>query len=448
MQNRRPPIPVIVILVLAIAAAAYYFFFYRVQSAQSAQIKASGNVEATEITISPELSGKIVEVNAKEGDTVKSGDALFSQDAALLTAQRAAASASLDTAQATATTADSAVASAQAQYDLVMLNALNEDQASRTSSWTIAKPSDFNQPSWYYTRSEQLAALQSQMDTAKKDLQNANDELDYVQKNATSQAFLDVEKRLLTARLTYQITQDVLTRANNAQDGQEIKDSAQTKADDAKTELENVQRLYDTELTTDSATKVIEARAKQQVAQESYDTLQDRLRSLQTGTLSPKVTQAQKALDQAKAAASQARTAVSQAQANLDLIDAQIKKLSTFAPADGILITRNIEPGEIAGPGATVMVLARVNDLTITVYVPEDRYGEIKLGQKALVSIDSFPSEQFNASVIQIAEKAEFTPRNVQTVDGRKTTVFAIKLQLEDPSGKVKYGMPADVTFQ
>ena len=61
--------------------------------------------------------------------------------------------------------------------------------------------------------------------------------------------------------------------------------------------------------------------------------------------------------------------------------------------------------------------------------------------------MDSFPGETFNAVVNYIATQAEFTPRNVQTVDGRSNTVYAVKLQLADTSGKLKPGMPADVTF-
>ena len=91
--------------------------------------------------------------------------------------------------------------------------------------------------------------------------------------------------------------------------------------------------------------------------------------------------------------------------------------------------------------------LADLNNLTITVYVPEDRYGEISLGQFADVSVDSFPGEVFSATVIHIADKAEFTPRNVQTVEGRSSTVYAIKLKVENPEGKLKIGMPADVVF-
>jgi HlyD family secretion protein len=63
------------------------------------------------------------------------------------------------------------------------------------------------------------------------------------------------------------------------------------------------------------------------------------------------------------------------------------------------------------------------------------------------VTVDSFPGETFTATVTYISSQAEFTPRNVQTVEGRKNTVFAVKLKLEDTSGKLKPGMPADVTF-
>jgi HlyD family secretion protein len=64
------------------------------------------------------------------------------------------------------------------------------------------------------------------------------------------------------------------------------------------------------------------------------------------------------------------------------------------------------------------------------------------------VRVDSFPGERFEATVANIADQAEFTPRNVQTVEGRKNTVFAIKLSVDDPEDKLKAGMPADVVFK
>ena len=139
---------------------------------------------------------------------------------------------------------------------------------------------------------------------------------------------------------------------------------------------------------------------------------------------------------------------IRKAEANLAVIDAQLAKLVITAPSDGIILNRNIQPGEMATPGAVAFSMARLDDLTLTVFIPEDRYGEILLGQQVDVQVDSFPGETFGAEVIHIADQAEFTPHNVQTADGRKSTVFAIKLRLTNPEGKLKPGMPADVTFK
>ena len=88
-----------------------------------------------------------------------------------------------------------------------------------------------------------------------------------------------------------------------------------------------------------------------------------------------------------------------------------------------------------------------LSNLTIVVYVPETLYGQLNLGQSATIHVDSFPGEAFTAVVSQIANQAEFTPRNVQSVEGRGATVYAITLRVNDPEGKLKPGMPADVQF-
>ena len=121
--------------------------------------------------------------------------------------------------------------------------------------------------------------------------------------------------------------------------------------------------------------------------------------------------------------------------------------MTISAPIDGVILTRNVEIGEFLQPGTTAFVLGQLSNLTITVYVPEDRFGQLKIGQTATVTVDSFPGLTFTATVIQIADKAEFTPRNVQTVEGRSSTVYAIKLSVKDPEGRLKIGMPADVVF-
>ncbi|MCE1252552.1 MAG: efflux RND transporter periplasmic adaptor subunit [Anaerolineae bacterium] len=127
---------------------------------------------------------------------------------------------------------------------------------------------------------------------------------------------------------------------------------------------------------------------------------------------------------------------------------AEVHGDKVHAPVQGTVLVRAAEPGEIVGLGGTLVTIGNLDDLTLTVYVPEDRYGAIMLGQNCDITVDSFPERVFKGKVANIASKAEFTPRNVQTTDSRKTTVFAIRLDLEPSGGLLKPGMPADVHFQ
>ena len=64
----------------------------------------------------------------------------------------------------------------------------------------------------------------------------------------------------------------------------------------------------------------------------------------------------------------------------------QLDKLNVSAPISGVVISRNVEPGEVVQPGAPVMTIGQLDKVTITVYVPEDRYGQIAIGEKAQVN--------------------------------------------------------------
>lgn len=447
MQSKRLPVQVFLLIILVLAVAGYYAYTnYFVAAAASGALTASGTVEATDVSLAPELSGKVTEVLVSEGDQVLAGDVLFRLDDSLLQAQRKVIAAALETAKAAASTAESAAITAQAQYDLTVTAALAEQKATRTFDWTLTPPAEFNLPAWYFEKSEMLTSAQNAATAAQSALDETAARLVSVTEKAASGDFITAEKRLMDARAAFGVAQDVLAASASAD--QSLKDSAQSIYDDALVELNDAQKVYEDAATTSGAEDVLTARADLRVAQERLDAANDKVRSLETGLLSPKVIAAQKALDQAQAAAEQGKAAVIQAEANLVLIDTQIGKLTITAPSDGIILTRAIEPGEVVMPGASLLTLARLSDLTITVYIPEDRYGELSLGQTAEVSADSFPGETFSGTVTYISSQAEFTPRNVQTSAGRKTTVFAIKLSLSNADGKLKPGMPADVVFK
>ncbi len=446
MQTKRPLSLLIVLVLVVLSAAGYYAYTTFSQPGNTGALTASGTVEAADVLIAPELAGKVSEVLVNEGDHVAAGDVLFLLDDTLLQAQRKVAAAGLETAQAAAQTTEAAAAVAQSQSDLALSVALAEQKANRSADWSAVSPTEFTQPGWYFEKSEQLSSFQNEVTTAGSALDAARNRLASVVEKATNGDFISAEKRLIDARSAFEVAQSVLTTSANGD--QNLKDSAQKAYDDALAELNSAQKAYDEAATTSGASDVLTTRADVRVGQERYDTAQDKVRILQTGSLSPKVAAAQKVLDQALAASVQAKLAIAQAEASLALIDTQISKLTITAPIDGFVLTRAVEPGEVVMPGASLLTLARLSDLTITVYVPEDRYGELSLGQTAQVMADPFPGEIFSGTVIFISGQAEFTPRNVQTTAGRKTTVFAIKLSLADTNGKLKPGMPADVLFK
>ncbi|MFU8771227.1 MAG: HlyD family secretion protein [Anaerolineales bacterium] len=415
--------------------------------ANTTDLKASGTISAREVNIASQIGGQVVSVSVEEGVQVTTGDELFRLDDSLLQAQRNVATASLETAQSAAAVAEAGLASAQVQYDMAVKTALSEEQPNRTADWLADKPADFNQPVWYFSKAELLKSAQANLAAAETALNQAQENLSTVEQRSAGQGFLDIEKLLSDARLAYQIAQSVLDKANAAQDGQDLKDEAQSRFDDTKVELENAQKKYDNALTTEGANDVLQARAKVSIAQETYDAALDYSRTLETGMDSPRVVAAKKALEQAEAVAQQAQSATMQVQANLELIDAQIAKTVIVAPIDGVVLIRNLEVGETVAPGSVVMVIGQLVEVELVVYIPVTEYGKVQLSDQVFITVDSFPGETFNGTVVYISDKAEFTPRNVQTVEGRQATVYAIKLTVPNANLKLKPGMPADVIF-
>ncbi len=432
-MNHKLPRPVIAIVVLAVIAALY-FGLANLNSNGNGELTASGSIEATIVNVSPELAGKILEVDVEEGMLVTTNDPLLHLDPSLLTAQRAVASSQVDSANA-------ALASAQTKYDQTLQAALSAQDASRAKDWRFSAPDEFNQPLWYIEQSDQLVAAQIEVDASQTALDEAFANLDKVINDLNNAQYVDAEKRLSEARAAFLVADKVKVQAENAVEGGAIQDAAYDYYNDVLDELERAQDDFNALTNTEAEDDIKYARGQVVVAQQRYDAAYSRLLSLQTGAQSPAVISAKNALDQAQ-------TAVVQAQANLDFIDTQTTKLDVFAVMNGVILTRNVEPGEFVQPGAIALTMADLTDLTITVYVPENRYGQISLGQTAEVRVDSFPDLTFTATVVHIADQAEFTPRNVQTVEGRSSTFYAIKLKVEDPQGKLKIGMPADVVFK
>jgi RND family efflux transporter MFP subunit len=139
-----------------------------------------------------------------------------------------------------------------------------------------------------------------------------------------------------------------------------------------------------------------------------------------------------------------AQAQVQQAEAALARVQIQLDKLTLTAPRDGVVTERPANPGELATPGATLLQLGDLDQVTLTVFIPETQIGPVDEDQIAYVTVDAYPGEVFEGRVTFIATEAEFTPKNVQTEEERVNLVFAVKISLVNPDHRLKPGMPAD----
>jgi len=142
-----------------------------------------------------------------------------------------------------------------------------------------------------------------------------------------------------------------------------------------------------------------------------------------------------------------AKMRVVQARAQLADIDAQLAEMKITAPADSVLEVLSVKVGDVLPANREVATLLLPQHLWVRVYVPEPWLGLIKVGDHVRVRVDSFPGKDFDGAVEQVNRQAEFTPRNVQTVEDRIRQVFGVKVRLPNDEDRLRAGMAADVYF-
>jgi HlyD family secretion protein len=122
--------------------------------------------------------------------------------------------------------------------------------------------------------------------------------------------------------------------------------------------------------------------------------------------------------------------------------------MTLHSPIGGIVLEQSAHIGELAVPGLPVITLANLDTVDLTVYLPEDQLNRVRLNQTVQVTVDSFPSRNFEGMVLHINSAAEFTPQGVQTREERVNLVYGVKIRIENPGHDLKPGMPADAHFE
>jgi HlyD family secretion protein len=433
-MNRRRWIILIVVVMVALGGAGWYLA-QRPQAREELLARvglastetgwiASGFIEAEEIAIAPEIPGRIAALPVAEGDEVSAGDLLLHVQDDILAAQAEAARGKLEEAQATlarvkAGARKEAIDKAAAQLALAQAARDGARQA-----WLDAQAIRSNPQ----LLDVQIAAARAQSVAEQKKYEAA-----LFQRDVAEEAWKNYGKavgQIADIPLPYRpaLSPDYYLMPYKWEQALAATDAAQASSSGARAALDHL----------------LAQRSNPQEAQAQVDAAFARYQSAEAV-----VAQAQAALDALKAGATAEQTAAAQAQvsvaqAALEVAQVQLGKVTVRAPTGGVIVARSVYTGEMAAPGITAMTLADLDHVTLTIYVPGSRLGEVTLGQKFDVRVDAFTDRAFPGVVVHISDKAEYTPRSVRTPDQRASLVYAVKIKIANPDHALKPGMPAE----
>lgn len=203
---------------------------------------------------------------------------------------------------------------------------------------------------------------------------------------------------------------------------------AQANYDQAKNDLDRLQKLYQTQTIT---------KKQYDDAVTHFNLMNDQLSSAKENYHKVRNIARPEELKQAEAK-------LQQSVATADLIKKNIHDSYIVSPLNGIVVKKYFEIGETVTPMSSLVKISDLTNVELYIYVTELELGKVKLGQKAEVSVDAFKDKKFEGKVTYISPEAEFTPKNIQTKDERTKLVFAVKIELPNPDFELKSGMPAD----
>ncbi len=456
MRQRIPIILVLVLLVFALGGGWWYLSSHpemrdqlmadlglETQAIPSGVLAASGIIEADQVSVTTETGGRIADVLSSEGQTVREGDVVISLDDALLQAQILQAQAAVEAAEASLaqivagapeaeiSLAEVLVAQAEVARDGA-LQALRDAQAARDDPQELESRIDGART--------QLAIAELSVEQAIANMRAAEIQQAYFPRTYAqlSEGF-DVEIPLPTGQIFKKHikigegTLSEIRRQGNLANQEawmawEALYAAEAARDGAEQNLNNLLAMRDNPLEANALVNA--AQTQYEVSETNVAVARAELDAMRAGATDEEIRAGQAQVQQAEAA--------------LATLLVQLGKMTLYAPRTGIVLEQMINAGEIAPPNFSLLTIADLDQVTLTVYVPENEVGLVKVGQAVEVRVDSYPEKTFRGEVVHIASRAEFTPKNVQTKEERVSTVFAVKTEIPNPDHALKPGMPAD----
>jgi len=403
-------------------------------------ISASGTIEVEEVAVTSEISGRIVEILADEGDEVRAGEPIVRLDDALLQAYLEEAKAAVEVARAGLARVQAGVRPGQIRQAEAGLSQANAARDAAHQAWQDLLAVRDNPQE-----------LDDQIDQARTQLAQAESQLKQAEANVEASEMLRDSARH-TANQLNAVGVHSITLSPSSDLPMSLEVSPDAYATDAEYRLWQAWVQLNTATTArDSAQQylndLLAIRANPQDASTRVDAAKAQYDNAQAAVA---VAEAQLAALKAGASEEQvaaARAQVEQAEAALATLEVQLAKTVIYVPGDGVVVERVAHVGELAVSGATLLTISDLDEVTLTVYIPEKDLGRVQLGQAADVTVDAYPGRTFRGQVVHIASEAEFTPKNVQTKEERVSTVFAIKVRIPNPDHELKPGIPADAVL-
>jgi HlyD family secretion protein len=375
---------------------------------------ASGSIEGEEVALVSEFGGRIVGLRAEEGDEVDAGQVLVELDTSLLLAQMAQANAAISASESNleavkAGTHPAEILAAQAMLQQAIAERRAAETALQDVQAILDSPQEIDAQIVQAQAAVQLAAVQ--IEQAEAQLAAAKAERDQYRAQGS------MEEKWLYRVYDYQVGAAVAAI-----------DAAKANKGGADATLAALQALRDYPLALRSQVHMAEGQYK--IALAGVDVAMAELVDLNAGPTREEIAVAEAQVAEARAA--------------ISALQAQIDKMTLRSPIAGVVTSRSAHEGEAATVGARLLTVAHLDEVKLTIYIPEDELGRVFLGQVVQVQVDSFPSRVFTGTVSYISQRAEFTPKNVQTEKERVNMVFAVKIRLPNAEHLLKPGMPAD----
>jgi HlyD family secretion protein len=379
---------VIIVILAAVATGAWMWASGRFNR-KNDRLLVSGNLELTRVDLAFKVSGRLVELAIREGDSVKKGQLIARLDRAQLEQQQARDRA--------------AIQGAQSSYQQLVTSI--EYQKATLEADVAAKRAEVN---------EAQARLDTMLNGSRpQDIQ------------AAEAAVSEARAQNQQARADFERAQTLI---KNEDISKQQFDQYRMRVDSTAAQLRQAEQRYSTVREGPRKEDIAGARAALARAQAAQRMSEANRLELQRKTEE----------------LGERRAEIERNRAQAGISEAQIADTTVTAPMDGVVLVKSVELGDVIAAGTTIATIGDLDHPWVRAYVNETDLGRVKLDGKVKLTTDSFPGKIYWGRISFISSEAEFTPKQIQTKEERVKLVYRIKIEVDNSSHELKNNMPVD----